>query len=87
MLEGQRGGEDLPPDGPHGIRAQRPAVEGDEALEDLRLALGDEVGKVLLPLELADLESGLSAPVEEVEDLFVEVIDPGAPIVQAHRSS
>ena len=51
------------------------------------LALGNEVRKVLLPLELADLEGGLSALVQEVEDLFVEVIDPGSPIVQAHSGS
>ena len=64
-----------------------PAFVGDEPLEDLGLALGDEVRKVLLPLELADLEGGLCALVEEVEDLFVEVIDPGTPIVQVHRDS
>jgi hypothetical protein len=53
----------------------------------LRLAFRDEVRKVLLPLELADLEGDLSASVEEVEDFFVEVIDPGTPIVQVHRGS
>src|SRR6266542_4474007 len=48
---------------------------------------GDEVREILLPLELADLEGGASALIEEVEDLLVEVIDPGTPIVQVHRSS
>src|SRR2546425_1247825 len=87
MLEGEAGGEDLPPDRPDGVAAQGAPVARDETVEDLGLALGSEVRELVLPLELADLEGGLSAPSEEVEDLFVEVIDPGAPIVQVHRSS
>ncbi len=87
MLERQRGGQDLAPDGAHGISAERPGIAGGKPIEDLRLALGNEVRKVLLPLELADLEGDLSASVEEGKDLFVEVIDPGTPIVQVHSSS
>jgi hypothetical protein len=37
--------------------------------------------------EVSDLEGGLGALVEEVEDLVVEVIDPGTPVVQAHGNS
>jgi hypothetical protein len=38
-------------------------------------------------LEVSDLEGGLGTLVEEGEDLIVEVIDPGTPIVQVHRDS
>jgi len=64
-----------------------PAGQREETIEELRLSLRDKVGRILFPLELADLEGGVSALVEEVEDLFVEVVDPGAPVVQVHKSS
>jgi hypothetical protein len=57
------------------------------AVDDLGLALRDIVRPVLLPFEVADLEGGVTALVEEFEDFCVEVIDPGTPIVQVHRSS
>src|SRR5712692_2237021 len=87
MLERQRRRQDLAPDGPNGLGAQRARIQRDEAVKDLGLALRDEVREILLPLELVDLEGGATALVEEVEDLLVEVIDPGAPFVQVHRSS
>ena len=55
--------------------------------EQLGLTLRDEVRRVLLSLELADLEGGVSALVEEAEDLIVEVVDPGTPVVQVHKGS
>src|SRR6266446_6441866 len=38
-------------------------------------------------LEVSDLEGGLGTLVEEGEDLVVELVDPGTPIVQVHRDS
>src|SRR5215510_2338123 len=38
-------------------------------------------------LEVSDFEGGLGTLVEEVEDLVVEFVDPGTPIVQVHRDS
>jgi hypothetical protein len=40
-----------------------------------------------VPFEIPDPESCLGALVEEVEDLVVEVIDPGTPFVQVHGNS
>src|SRR3972149_5022106 len=85
ILEGERGREDLPPDGADRLSAQGAPIQRREALEDLRLALRDKVRPVLLPLELADLKGGVSALVEKVEDLLVEVVDPGSPVVQVHE--
>ena len=87
VLESQRSGKDLAPDGAEGIRGERPRIQGEQAVDELGLPLRDKVRPVLLPLELADLEGGLPALIEEVEDLFVEVVDPGSPVVQVHRSS
>ena len=87
ILEGERGGENLAPDRAHRIRAERTAVQLEETAEQLGLTLRDEVRRVLLSLELADLEGGVSALVEEVEDLIVEVVDPGTPVVQVHKGS
>src|SRR3546814_2243088 len=53
---------------------------------DLGLPLRD-IGRRILPsFEVSDLKGGLGALVEEVEDLVVDVVDPGAPIAQDQRS-
>src|SRR5262249_1634936 len=43
--------------------------------------------RILPSFEVSDLEDGLGALVEELEDSVVEVVDPGTPIVQVHRDS
>jgi hypothetical protein len=65
VLERQRGGEHLPPDRAERVGGQRTTIQRDEAVEDLGLALRNEVGKILLPLELADVEGGVCALIEE----------------------
>ena len=88
VLERQRRGEDLAPDRAHRARRQWPLIGAAHTRSsDLGLALRDIVRPVLLPFEVADLEGGVTALVEEFEDFCVEVIDPGTPIVQVHRSS
>jgi hypothetical protein len=65
VLEGQRGGEDLAPDRAHRARRQWSLIGAGHSLDDLGLALRDIVRPVLLPFEVADLEGGVTALVEE----------------------
>ena len=83
-FQGPARGEDLDPHRPH--RCDRPGsgVGGGEARENLRLAFGDVRRSILPTFEVSDPEDGLGALVEEVEDLVVELVDPGTPIVQVH---
>src|SRR2546426_9025344 len=85
-LEGAAPGEDLAPDGTDGLRGERPGARG-QTPEDLRLTLRRIQRRILPSFEVSDLEGGLGALVEELEDSVVEVIDPGTPIVQVHRDS
>src|SRR5262249_50722896 len=66
---------------------KRTGVCRDQAGDDLRLTLRHVERQIMPSLEVSDLEGGLGALLEEVEDLIVEVIDPGTPIVQVHRGS
>src|SRR5207253_10696902 len=81
----ERRRQDLPPDRADADGGQGPAVVLDEPIDDLRFPLRNEVREVLPSFEVSDSEGGLGALVEEVEELVVEVVDPGTPIVQVHR--
>src|SRR2546427_13029852 len=85
-LEGSTPGEDLAPDGTDGLHGERPGARG-QTPEDLRLTLRRIQRRILPSFEVSDLEGGLGALVEELENSVVEVIDPGTPIVQVHRDS
>src|ERR687891_1315630 len=79
--------QDLPPHGRHRDGGQWPALDGGKAAHDLGLPLRDIRRRILPSFEVSDLKGGLCALVEEVEDLVVDVVDPGAPIAQVHRDS
>ena len=87
LLEGAAGGEDLSPHRARHVGGQRAGVPVRDPPEDFRLTLRRVDRGARVPFEVSDLESSLGALVEEVEDLTVEVIDPGTPFVQVHGDS
>src|SRR5207249_4425224 len=86
-LEGAGRREHFPPDRADRLGGERPAVRRGQAPEDLRLTLRGIDRRTLPSFEVSDLKDGLGALVEEAEDLVVEVVNPGTPIVQVHRDS
>ena len=88
MLEIATARQHLAPDRGDRVPGKRTGRGRTESSEDLRLALRG-IRRHPIPLfELSDPEGGLCTLVEEVEDLVVKVIDPGAPIAQeVHRDS
>src|SRR3970282_2011766 len=68
-------------------RPARRAPGGGETAQDLGLTLRNIRRRILPSFEVSDVKGGLGALVEEVEDLIVDVVDPGAPIAQVHRDS
>src|SRR3990172_7354161 len=87
MLEGQGGRENFPPDRLDPLDGEGAGVQAEQATNNLRFALGNKVREILTPLKLSDPEGGFCALVEEFEDLFVEIIDPGTKFVQVHKGS
>ena len=86
-LDGTTPGQDLAPDGSNGFGGQRARIRCSQSGDDLSLALRHIVRQIMPSFEVSDLEGGLGTLVEEGEDLIIEVIDPGTPIVQVHRDS
>src|SRR6185503_16667561 len=86
-LEGPARREDLAPDGVDGRSRERAYAGLAQAPEDLGFPLRGIDRRILPSFEVSDLEGGLGALVEELENSVVEFVDPGAPIVQVHRDS
>ena len=79
--------QDLAPDRARHVARDGTGVGLDDLSQDLSLTLRHVGRNARQAFEVSDLESSLGALVEEVEDLVVEVIDPGTPVVQVHGSS
>src|SRR5437879_288390 len=86
-LQGPARRQDLAPDGEDRLGRQRTAVARGESTQNRGLPLRDIRRRILPSFEVSDLEGGLGALVEEVENLVIEFADPGAPIAQVHRDS
>ncbi len=67
----EHGGEDRP----HAALRQRPAIRGDERLQQLRLALGVDPPLARGVLEVAHRSNELEPPVERLEESPVELVD------------
>src|SRR5499427_10696270 len=86
-FEGTARRQDLSPDGADRLTPQRPRAGCPQPPENFGLTVRGIDWRILPSFEVSDLEDGLGALVEELEDSVVEVVDPGTPIVQVHRNS
>src|SRR5690606_38352432 len=74
-LETAAGGHDLPPDGRHRARRQRPGIVGLQAGDDRRLALRTEHRRVVPFLDLPDFQSAPGTLRKQRQHLPVDRVD------------
>ena len=75
LLERARAAHELPKNGPHRCRVQRPLVRFQHVLQDFLFARRREDFVALIVFDLADLRRQPRAGVDQFEDLQVESIN------------